>query len=290
MKALILVNRAAGGRNLSPEELELLFCVQGVQAQAHWIDSVLAQEALGAVEKMDMVVAAGGDGTVSGVAARMVGSPVPLGVLPTGTLNHFAKDLKIPLELQEAVDCVLRGHVTQVDVGEVNGRSFINNSSLGAYPGIVEEREQQRQQGRAKWPATLLATYEMLRRRPLIRARLKMGDNDFFRTTPFVFVGNNQYAMDLFSIGARKSLQEGILSVYTARCSSAWGLARVAVHALLNRLEQSTDFDALAGPRLQLDMPGADSVRVALDGELQTMRLPLVFASRPSALRVITPV
>src|SRR5215212_7448519 len=77
------------------------------------------------------ILAAGGDGTVSTIAAAIVDSDKALGVLPLGTLNHFARDLKIPFDLEAAVQTIVVGHTTEVDVAEVNGRIFLNNSSLG---------------------------------------------------------------------------------------------------------------------------------------------------------------
>ena len=87
------------------------------------------------------VVAGGGDGTVGSVAGALAGTDRPLGVLPLGTLNHFAKDLRIPLGLEEAARNVCEGREARVDVGEVNGQVFVNNSSLGLYPRIVRRRE-----------------------------------------------------------------------------------------------------------------------------------------------------
>ena len=87
------------------------------------------------------LVAAGGDGTVNTLAGVAVDAGVPLGVLPQGTLNHFAKDLGIPTDLDDALEVVLAGHTRRVDVGEVSGRIFVNNSSLGVYPRIVRLRE-----------------------------------------------------------------------------------------------------------------------------------------------------
>ena len=110
------------------------------------------------------VVAGGGDGTVSSVASVLVDGTTPLGVLPLGTLNHFAKDAGIPLDLEAAVATVVAAHVTSVDVGEVNGRTFINNSSIGVYPDIVTEREKLRTQGYRKWLAFVVATARILRR------------------------------------------------------------------------------------------------------------------------------
>ena len=93
------------------------------------------------------IVAAGGDGTVNAVASALVGTQSALGVIPLGTLNHFAKDAGIPLDLDAAVDTVINGTTKLVDVGELNGHIFINNSSIGLYPAIVQERSEHQRRG-----------------------------------------------------------------------------------------------------------------------------------------------
>src|SRR5215218_7585967 len=82
----------------------------------------------------EAVVAGGGDGTVGSVAGALAGHGMPLGVLPLGTLNHFAYDLGIPFTLDGAIAVIAAGHVASIDVGEVNGHVFVNNSSIGLYP------------------------------------------------------------------------------------------------------------------------------------------------------------
>jgi diacylglycerol kinase family enzyme len=139
-----------------------------------------------------IVVAAGGDGTVSTIAAELAGTGTSLGVLPLGPLNHFAKDVGIPLDLEEAVDTVVRGRTVQVDVGEVNGHTFVNNSSLGLYPLIVEERSKHQARGYAKWVAFARSAYEVMRRVPRFSVTIE-ADGRFRASdrTPFVFVGNS---------------------------------------------------------------------------------------------------
>ena len=130
-------------------------------------------------ERPSAIVAAGGDGTVSAVVAAIVDTDIALGVLPLGTLNHFAKDLGLPLDLEAAVDRLLSGATRRVDVGEVNGRTFVNNSSLGLYPDIVRDRErQQKRLGRRKWPAFALACLSALRRYPFLGVRLTVGGSE----------------------------------------------------------------------------------------------------------------
>src|SRR5215218_6712881 len=162
----------------------------------------------------EVIVAGGGDGTVNSVAAAVVDSDKILGVLPLGTLNHFARDLKIPFDLQAAAQTIVAGHTTEVDVAEVNNRIFLNNSSLGLYPVIVREREKHQRLGYRKWPAFIWATIQAFRRFPFLDVRLHVKDELVARTTPFVFIGNNQYAMESFNIGLRDRLDRGVLSVY----------------------------------------------------------------------------
>ena len=124
-------------------------------AQAHVIvtrkgDDISSLAARAARENRLPVVAGGGDGTVNAVAGTLVGSDAALGVLPMGTLNHFAKDVGIPQNLEAAVRNIFTGQVTNVDVGEVNGRVFVNNSGVGFYPHFVRQREEQERHGHVK--------------------------------------------------------------------------------------------------------------------------------------------
>ena len=112
----------------------------------------------------ELVVAGGGDGTLSAVAAALVGTDTALGVLPMGTLNHFAKDLGIPLKLEKAVQTLFTGKIARVDVGEVNGRIFLNNSSIGFYPRIVQARKREQRRGRSKWVAFAQAAATVFRK------------------------------------------------------------------------------------------------------------------------------
>ena len=98
-------------------------------------------------------MAGGGDGTVNTVASAVIDTDKTFGVLPLGTLNHFAKDLHIPLDLEAAARTIIAGHTTQVDVGEVNDEIFLNNSSLGLYPRLVQKRKKKQRLGSRKWAA-----------------------------------------------------------------------------------------------------------------------------------------
>lgn len=236
-----------------------------------------------------MVVAAGGDGTVSAVASRLAGTGTVLGVLPMGTLNHFAKDLGLPMEIDAALDVLADGRTVAVDVGEVNDRVFINNSSIGIYPDIVLDRERQRRRlGRGKWPALLVACLNVLRRHPSLKVELQVEGERLLRRSPFVFIGNNRYQVEGFAIGSRTALDAGRLSLYMAHHGGRFGLLRLAVLALLHRLRQAEDFEMLEAAELVI-RPERRQIRVAADGEVLAMQGPLRYRIRPGALQVRVP-
>lgn len=246
-----------------------------------------AQRAL--EQGVTIVVAGGGDGTINAVASVLLDSTAVFGVLPLGTLNHFAKDLGIPLALDAAIANIARGVRIQVDVGEVNERIFLNNSSLGLYPDIVRDRQQQqRRLGRGKWLAFAWALLAALRRYPFLSVRLKLNGELHERSTSFVFIGNNEYTMEGFNIGERARLDDGVLSVYVAQRPGRLGLLRLALHALMGKLAQARDFDVLTARALDIETRHK-RLRVATDGEVTVMTSPLRYRIRPGALTVIVP-
>jgi len=246
----------------------------------------LAREA--AREPYKVIVAAGGDGTVNSVAAAVIDSGKILGVLPLGTLNHFAKDLGIPSDLQQAAQTIIAGHTIEIDAAEVNNRIFLNNSSLGLYPMIVREREKRQRLGFRKWPAFIWATFQALRRNPFVEVRLRVNGEVLDRTTPFVFVGNNEYAMDLLNIGVRNRLDRGELSIYITHGTSRLKLIGLALRAVVGRLRNDKDFLALRSDEVTIQT-ARKRVRVAFDGEIEVMEAPLHYRVRSRALRVIVP-
>ncbi|WUR15037.1 diacylglycerol kinase family lipid kinase [[Empedobacter] haloabium] len=295
MTALVaIVNAAAGGGydDAWAGQLRERFAQCGLQAEVILAGSgqEMIETAREAVARgVPIVAAGGGDGTVNAVASALVGTATSFAVLPLGTLNHFAKDLGIPLGLDEAIATIARGQRRQVDVGDVNGRVFLNNSSLGLYPDIVRDREkQQRRLGRGKWLAFCWATLAALRRFPFLSIRLRVGTEEHARRTPFVFIGNNEYLMQGLNIGERATLDRGQLSLYVAQRPTRRGLLRFACHALLGRLGMSRDFDVLLAREFEIDTR-RKLIRVATDGEVTLMAPPLRYRSRPGALTVIVP-
>jgi diacylglycerol kinase family enzyme len=237
----------------------------------------------------DAVVAAGGDGTVSTVASVLAGSDMPMGVLPLGTLNHFAKDLGLPLDLGEAVKTIASRRTVKVDVGEVNGRTFLNNSSIGIYPDIVMEREALRRRGYRKWTALAVATAGILRHYRGLVLKITAGGPAETARTPFLLVGNNEYQIDGIHLGDRSRLNGGRLSAYHAPRVHARELPRLLALALAGRARENHILESFLARELRVETPGRRSLRVALDGEIVRMTAPLHYRIRPLALRVIVP-
>jgi YegS/Rv2252/BmrU family lipid kinase len=292
--AAVIVN-ASSGKGCPRDydrEIEKRFAAHGVHASALLVrggDEIVHAAAEAVRSGAQCVVAAGGDGTVSAVASQLAGTGVALGVLPMGTLNHFAKDAGIPLDIDEAMATVARGHEAAIDMGEVNGRLFINNSSLGLYPDIVLDRERQRRRlGRGKWMALLAASLHAARRYPVLTLAMDVDGKPLHRRSSFVFVGNNAYKMAGFEIGERERLDEGVLSLYVTQRTGRFGLLRLALRALFGRLEQARDFTDFTAARVAISTRKR-SVRVAVDGEVLRMRTPIEYRIRPRALRVIVP-
>jgi diacylglycerol kinase family enzyme len=235
-----------------------------------------------------LVVAAGGDGTMNGVAAALIDTETALGVLPLGTLNHFAKDLNIPMEIEAAVASIFTGRVARVDVGEVNGRLFLNNSSLGLYPSIVRERENEQSKGRAKWVAFAQAVLFALRHYSPLHVNLREDDQiQGADRSPFIFVGNNRYEVSGPHIGGRATLDAGRLWVYRAPHASRIKLLRMALQALAG-LRAPGDLAMFDTKEFWIST-NRDRLSVATDGEVTTLTTPLHYRSRPKALNVVVP-
>jgi len=290
----VILNGGAGGGDSSDEAQALCkaFNEAGLEAKLLPFRSggdmrELARRAM--EEGPPVLVAAGGDGTVSAVADAVRGTGTALGVIPVGTLNHFAKDLGIPLDPKEAARTLAAGRRIRVDVGEVNGRAFVNNASLGLYADMVRKRErQQRRLRRGKRTAMLWASLAVLHQSRLLDLRLELEDGVQECRAPFVFVGNSRYVMEGFDIGKRERLDDGILSVYTTRRCGAGGLLGLALRALLGRLRQAEDFVESSVRSLRVESRG-HQLLVATDGEVSAMQTPLEFHIRPRALEVLVP-
>ncbi|MBC7820096.1 MAG: NAD(+)/NADH kinase [Planctomycetaceae bacterium] len=296
MKVIIILNTAAGSLSSAraadrKRSLAEAFSAAGIEAEIPSITGGnLDHEAkTAAASAVDVVVACGGDGTISSVARALVGTAMPLGIVPLGTLNHFAKDLKIPLDVAAAVQVIAAGRVSRIDVGDVNGRVFINNSSLGVYPHFVLNRDSQRQRhGLSKWAAMLPAVLNVFRRFPMVHLRLATDAKTIERKTPLVFIGNNDYQFDLFNFGQRNRLDCGELSLSIAKVHTRWGLFKLTMRSLAGCSDRARDVETFHASSCLIETR-RHRLPIALDGEVIHLLPPLHYCIRPAALSVCVP-
>jgi diacylglycerol kinase family enzyme len=251
----------------------------------------LAEAALKSAKEgeIDAVVVGGGDGSIRTVAGVLAETGVPLGILPLGTLNHFAKDLGIPLHLKEAAEVIAKGGTRTVDLAEVNGETFINNSSIGIYPYLVLDRERRRANHKlAKWMAMVPALFRVLKHFP--RRQLALSAEGWTRPyrTPCLLIGNNEYGMEFFELGRRHNLDRGEISVYVVKQRRPFGFFWMICRMVLGKVSQARDIESFRLKELQVRSK-TSRLPVALDGEVEIMHPPLEYRSRPGALQVIVP-
>lgn len=236
-----------------------------------------------------VVVAAGGDGTMSAVAGALAGSKTAMGILPLGTLNHLARDLGIPFDLAEAAAVLAAGHLRCIDVGELNGRIFVNNSAIGLYPLMVLDREgQQKRLGRSKRLALLVAAARTLLRFRHQRLMLKADEGQTVVDTPLLFVGNNDYEVTLPAAGKRAALDDGTLCVLVLRKPNRAGFLAAVLRAMIGRARPDDMIRLATEGRLRVDS-AKSHLAVAVDGETLHLKPPLDYRIRKQALNVIAP-
>jgi diacylglycerol kinase family enzyme len=264
VERLLLINPRSGDDDPSPGELERAARERGVDTRLLKPEDDPAE--LARASGAAVLGAAGGDGSLALVAAAAIDTGAAFVCIPFGTRNHFARDLGLdrddPLGALAAFDddAVER----RIDAGKANGRIFLNNISLGAYAGLVHRREHHRRRGEAL--ARARALVQTARQRHHLRARVNGED----LSARVLLVGNNRYAVDLFTLGERERLDAGELHLGAA---AGW---------LPNAWEERV------APRFTIELPQSQ-VRAAIDGEPVTLDTPLEIESLPGALRVLVP-
>lgn len=292
-KICCLVNQKSGTAGASPGDLvRNLFLAQGVKAHIIELqhgDDIPALTAQALNDGYDVIVSGGGDGTINAVASALVGKQgVKFGVLPMGTYNHFSKDMAIPQVLEKAVEVILQGSTRLIDVGEVNGNIFVNNSSVGAYPAMVKLREALQKTGYRKRIAALRAGLQIILRFKTLRVAVDDGSGKrLIAKTPMLFIGNNRYELDPAQIGTRTSLEDGKLWVLIATSHSRLAMFASLFSVLWYRenasavtVFESKDFVVNTGKRSQ---------KVSVDGEVLHLSTPLHYTVRPASLHIIVP-
>jgi diacylglycerol kinase family enzyme len=298
MKAVVLLNEGAGtlaGLDVNDAQRPIAreFAAAGAEADVRFVEPrylrPIAQEAARG-EQFDTIFAGGGDGTINTVANVVAETDKAFGVLPLGTHNHFAKDLKIPLDLDQAIVALAAGRAIDLPVAEVNGQVFLNFSAIGLHPEIVIDREAQRNEtGRGKWPAMAVAMVRKLKSPPVHKLALSARGHTIAARTPSVIICNNPHQMEVFGVKNASVAERGLLNIYlttrTKRRTLIWLLFRAAAGAID---ENTKHFEAMALPELRIDSRRR-ALPVSVDGEVMDFTPPLIYRVRERPMKVIVP-
>ena len=290
-RAVTMVNADAGGSGDVSARIAQALAGAGLDSEIVLAEGEdCANRAADHVKRgAELIIAAGGDGTVGAIAGVLAGSEAAMGILPLGTLNHFARDLGIPPDLEDAARVVATGRERCVDIAEVNGRAFVNNASVGLYPLMVVDRDSQRERlGRSKRLAMLVASLRTMARFHARRLTLSIDGGEARVDTPLLFVGNNDYRLAIPGAGRREALDGGELCVMVMRSKSLPGFLAATGRALLG-VSRKDDMVRLDDVRTLSVDSHRSRLTLAMDGETVALAPPLTFRIRPGALRVIAP-
>jgi diacylglycerol kinase family enzyme len=290
---IVILNHGAGRHEEETQaEIEKFFQSRGVAARllvARDGEQIarLAEEA--ARSDAEVIVAAGGDGTIDGIASALAGTGKILGVLPLGTFNLLAKRLNIPLDLEGAMETAVNGRVAEINVGEVNGRVFLSRSSVGLYPLALRQREKMyRRFGRSQLIALVSGATALVRWGNIMKIWLTTEHGGHLFRSRFVFVCNNPEELDYFNLPGRQCMDADEFAVYVPTPLTPVGILRLGFRMLARQSQDSRDFEMFCGREVVLEIEPA-RVPVSLDGEVEMMQSPLRYRLRLGALRIRVP-
>jgi diacylglycerol kinase family enzyme len=230
-------------------------------------------------EGFGTIVAAGGDGTIGAVAAEIAGKDVLMGVIPMGTFNFFARGLGIPEEVAPAVALLNEGTPRDVTIGEVNGRIFLNNASLGAYPAILDQREGiYKRWGRSRLAAYWSVIAALISFKRPLSMRIVVDGVEHRRRSALAFVAMSAYQLETYELDGAEAVRAGKFALYVIQAARLAG----------RRMKPGRDVELITGTDILIETNRAKRL-VARDGEKESMRDPFKFTARPGALRVLAP-
>ncbi len=297
MKLAVVLNASAGsliGKAIEEAraEIEQGFAASGNEVEVHTPEGKDLVDTLVRVARSgcDAVVIGGGDGSIATAADVCARENVPLGVLPLGTMNMLAKDLAIPLTLKAAIDALGRGQIRAIDIGEVNGETFLCNATLGLVPYVGEEREHQR--GKPRWQmagAMMRKVGQAAWRWPGVRVTLEHDGKKRRAVTRLLTVANNAYEDSRKGFLTRASLDQGVLTVYLSRHRTRLGLFWFSVGLLFHFWQHDRHLEIFSTTEMVVHGHHRRSLSVSYDGEMKDLALPLHFRIRAGALKVLAP-
>ena len=240
-------------------------------------------------ENVGVVVAAGGDGTLNAVASKLMGTDIPMGILPLGTFNYVARVLNIPLDLLEAAKAISEGQPRSVHVAQLNQHIYLNNASLGLYPLFIQKREQfNKHFGRFPLHAYTSALDVLIRDRKELKLEVEVDGQRYPVKTPLIFFGNNQLQLAEMKLRIAEAAEAGKVAGVVVAKSDKRTLFKTLWQMIKGNLDQASDVYSFAADEVIVHSK-RNKLTVAVDGEIVTMTPPLKITVRKHALNVMVP-
>lgn len=294
----IVMNAASGHRDATQTREEINSVLDAAGREHHFLlleeGARLADVAARAVrlarEQGGVVVAAGGDGTINGVAQAVLGSGCPFGVLPQGTFNYFGRAHGIPQETEAATRALLGARVEAAQAGLVQDRVFLVNASLGLYPKLLEDREAYKAQfGRSRWIAMLSGLRTLLSEHRQLHLSIEHAGQARELRTPTLFIGNNALQLERLGFAEAAALERGTLAAIAVRPIGTLAMLGLLLRGALGRLGEAEQVMSISFRRLSVRTRGQRLVKVGIDGEICRLRSPLEFRVSPDPLWLLVP-
>ena len=235
------------------------------------------------------IVAAGGDGTISGVCAALSGTKVKLGVVPLGTFNFFARSLGIPQDPDEAWDIISAGHSRTVSIGEINGKRVINNASIGAYATVLKVRENVYDRwGRSRLTASWSVIKALLTLYRSLRMRITVDGVTHDVRSPMAFAAVRPYQLEEYGLPGAEIIRNGEMVVYLAPKGGRLNLLWTGLKVLQRNVQENEDYAILTGREIVIETFRRKRL-IAWDGERSEMDDPFYLRMLQDELTVIVP-
>ncbi|HVF35260.1 MAG TPA: diacylglycerol kinase family protein [Candidatus Saccharimonadia bacterium] len=294
---VVVYNARSGYWIAQPEgsietRLEALSQAHGVELVAHSLDcdDIAASLRDALATNPDALFVSGGDGTINSVVAALEGRRVPLGIIPSGTMNLLARDLGMPLEFDAAIEALLSAEPHEIDLARVNGKPYLCNSMIGLMPHIARAREQARGQGHWRLsPRVLRKTLWLWRNYPRVWVELLDAGATLRLRTRAITISNNRLNEGSAPIPGRDHLDRGTLGVYVLHDRSRWALFRIGWKILMGTWHEDRDVVIYETTSLVIDLGSKRQVTVSSDGEQMQLEAPLRYTIEPKAVIVLRP-
>jgi len=252
-------------------------------------DIAAALEKAIAKRRVDVILAGGGDGTISTAASLLMNKKKALAILPAGTMNLFARGLGIPQTLEAALKSFADGEVIAVDMASANGRPFVHQFSVGMHAKMVQLREAMDFGSRlGKMRASIRAAWATIKNPPALKVSLTVGKAEIVTRTSGIGISNNLFGEGHLPYADNPA--GGVLGIYVSVARRRHHLAKLLLDMLRGRLRQSAHVEVHQAGKAVLKIHSPTrKFSAVLDGELIRLERETTIEIHPGALKVLVP-